>query len=337
MIKNNLFTAVALFFLYTIVTAVHLETDRTLWIPWTLEHTQQWEYIEQDDSTMSQFRRNEFFENIQTLIQRDSNWEIFCTLLQKKTDSAIIFPCLGFAILDKISNELIGAIRFNFSSTKGYVTLSYGLKESVRHQKLGHEVAALAIKLIHESIGLPFASFKTGIAKSVFMAEWQEQGKLAKPNFNALLQLFDENTISLKGLTAFVDLINQPSLAILLKHGMQAAEVECSKYYLHEEPNLYCFNILLIYPATTTYNQEYIDDLMSDILSRDNTLIQNTHDLLKTTFSIPQDWVYLNLNRDEKALLKLVQSKIITTTFLSSVKVKIKTTQVCEFPYCFVQ
>ena len=320
-----------------LLSEISLETNHTRWVPWTTEHTQLWENYELLDESPSQFRRNEYFEDMQTLVQRDNNWHIFSTLLYAHTKATLIFPSLGFAIFEKENNELLCAIRFNLSSTVGYLSLSYGLKESARHKKLGTEIANLAFKLIDHYIASPFVSLKKDMSKNMFMQEWYEQGKLQKPNFDKLLDFFEKTPTALQGLTASVDIINPASLVILHRNGMQPVEIECAKYYVHEGVNFFCFNISLIYPAIVDLNQEYINNLMLNILSRDQNQIDLTHNFLKNIFNITPDWLYLSLNREKKADLKLVQSKLISSTFLSDITIQVKTIQRCEPPYCFIQ
>jgi len=338
MLINHIFFILTLLFTHITLSTITLETDHTRWVPWTIEHTQSWEHYELLDKSPSQFRRNEYFEDMPTLIQRDTNWQIFSNLVHAHTETTPIFPSLGFAILEKENNELIGSLRFKLSSTKGYLSLSYGLKESVRHKKLGTEIAHLIFKLIDYYVGHPFISFKKNLCKGMFMQEWYEQGKLPNPNFNKLLDFFEKTPIKLHGLTASVDIINPASLVILYRQGMQPIEIECAKYYVHEGPNLFCFNITLAYPAITLgLNQEYINNLVLNILSRDQNRITLAENFLKNIFNVTPEWIYLSLNREEKANLRLVQSKLISSTFLSDITIQVKTIQRCEPPYCFIQ
>jgi hypothetical protein len=321
------------FFIYPFI----LETERTIWIPWTPDHTQLWENYELLDNSKSQFRRNEYFEDMQTLIQRDIHWETLCNLLTEHTGTTVLFPPLGFAILDKQNNELLGTIRFNLSSKNGYFSLGYGLKTSARYQKLGSEIGQYIIQLINLYYQYPIPTLKKGISKSTFMAEWYKQAKQQDVDFAKLLDYFDKNPTTLQGLTACVDITNQSSLNILYRNGMKPIEIECTKYYVEKEPHFYCFAFLLLYPCNDFPEKNYFESVAQDILSRNSNRIQYVETLLKNIFHISHNWCYLSLNRKEKSQLKLVQAKIISTEFLSDITSRLQEIQKYEPPYCFIQ
>lgn len=316
--------------------AITTETERTFWVPWTLEYTALWEEYECSDLSPAHFRRNDYFEDIPTLLQRDTHWQTFCSLLAEYTKTSPIFPALGFAIIDKETRELLGIVRLKLSTRAKYLSLGYGLKPSARHQKLGSEIAAHVIKLINMHYQTPISTLKETVTKDMFMESWYEQGKQEKPDFNMLLNFFDENPAPLEGLTAFVNIINQPSLNILYNHGMDAVEVECSKYYLKQEPHLFSFSVLLLYPTNKPTNK-VIDLLVHDLLSRDMIRIEQTESILKHNFHIPAHWNYLKLNREEKAQLKLVYAKVIEVESLDDISMLPKTIHTYESPYCFVK
>ena len=301
-----------------------------IWVPWTIEHTQLWEEYEQEDSAISYFRRNEYFEDMQTLLQRDAHWHTFCDLLHKKINSSCIFPSPGFAILDKQTHELLGTIQLKLSSRTGYLSLSYGLKKTVRDQKLGSEIAFHIKKIIDLNLSSYIPTLKQNVSKNMFMAEWYEQGKQEQPNFDTLLDFFESEPILLKGFNAFVDINNQPSLAILHHIGIQPVEIECTMYHVTQDLTIFCFSILLSYPTVTEPYNEYINTMIHDILSRDAHRIQQAQLLLQELFKIPSHWQYLALNREEKKHLKYVQSKSVSTLLLSDVNLQIKTIDLHE-------
>ncbi len=139
---------------------------------------------------------------------------------------------------------------------------------------------------------------------------------------------------TLKGLLAAVDIINQPSLNLLLRYGMQPIEIVCSQYYLEGRTNLFDFDIIFTYPAISENKNERINQLIQDILSRDMQRIQEVHSFLKSTFTIAHDWQYYALNREEKKQLKIIQTKNTTTNLLDKHNA-IKSLELCFWPYCF--
>lgn len=337
MLKNSTYIMTIIILSYcSAATPTPLETERTYWVPWTPEHTAQWELLEQEDTSISFSRRNEFFEDVHTLVQRDTHWNTFCNNLYKNNKMNIPFNGFEFAIIDKQNNDLLGFLKLNFIKKQHYLTLSYGIKQPARDKKLGHEIVALAIQLINQNSETGVISLKKDISKEMFWAKWYEQGKKETPDFDALLYFFEKTPVAIKGLLAAVDIINQPSLNLLVRYGMQPIEIVCSHYYLQERTNLFDFDIILAYPATPENNNERINQLTQNILSRDTQRIDNAYSFLKNTFNIPEDWQYYALNRQEKQQLQLMQSTHITTQF-SDVKNRIKSLEVYAPPYCFVQ
>jgi len=299
--------------------AMTIETERTLWVPWTPEHTQLWETYEQQDTSTSNFRRNEYFEDMQTLIQRDKNLDILYNLLSEHTRTSFIIPSLGFAILDKKTNELIGTTLFKLSSKKEYLSVSHSLKHSIRCKKFGSEVVAQIVSFINTYKESPIPTLKEKNTKEMFTTAWHEQGKQEKPNFDTLLNFFEKKTIYLKGIFVYIDSINHPSLAIAHNNNIQVDEIECNIYHVHEGPNFFSFNIVLVYPSLTNSHNEY-NIVVQNLLSKDNTRIQYTYNVLKKMFNIPSDWIYISLTRDEKKYLNLIKTKYISTLLLSDFK-----------------
>jgi hypothetical protein len=315
----------------------YVETTRTYWTPWTTQHSQQWEECELSDSTVSHFRRNEYFEDITTLTQRDSHWNTLCNLLNNHCGASFIFPHLGFAIFDKINNSLIGTIRFKPSSKAGYLSFGYGLRQDVRHQKLGAEIIEKIINLTHQSIGLPIATLKKEVSKNNFMAQWHKNGNKKEINFDNLLELFDKHPTSLCGIIGSVDMRNQGSLSILIRNKMQPTEIQCSKYYLENGSHLFAVDFSCTYPISQEYTTPTLEALITNILSRDAIRIEDAENRLKEIFNIPDDWGYLALSRAEKAELRL-KATIESTAFFSELNAIKKISSHYHLPpYCFVK
>jgi len=230
MFLKKLFFIVLSFPLAT--TAETLETARTTWVPWTADHSLEWEHKEKNDPNLGLFRRNQFFESPETLIIRDNNWKTLYTRLRNQTNTPRIFPDLGFAILDKTNNNLIGIVRFKTSERPGYLKLSYGFVPEIRNKKFGNEIMQKTIELVEKHINTPIVQWKKTSTKHTFHETWFCEGKKTSPHFNDLVELFDDTPTPLKGITASVDIINYPSIALLAKYGMQAIELECTKHYL---------------------------------------------------------------------------------------------------------
>jgi len=73
-------------------------------------------------------------------------------------------------------------------------------------------------------------------------------------------------------------------------------------------------DILFQYPSTEITNPE-LQTLLTQLLSRDEQLINLAHNKLKFLFSIENDWIYLLLNRAEKETLEVVSKTSSTITF----------------------
>ena len=314
-----------------------IETERTIWQPWTVEHSQQWEEIELRDESISHFRRNEYFETMDELTIRDKNWLLLSDYIHEHLDNNVIFPDLGFAIIRKADHELIGTIRIKLNNKQGYFSFGYGLRHDMHNQKVGQEIIKTLTTLSDTLIKLPITTFKDGISKDLFMRGWYVQGKKEKPDFAQLLSYFSEQTQPFQGIIAAVSLNNQASLAVLIRNGMQPFEIECEKYYLNNNKNLYSFDFLLQDPSQQEYTQQTIKNLTTDILSRDQDCIDQAENKLKELFNIPSNWKYLQLCRAEKARLKTMVQSISVTLYSDINNTKNLTSQTHYPPYCFIK
>ena len=63
MLKKIFFFFFILCSLYAIENTEYIETERTLLIPWTIDHSREWEIIELQDNEPSYFCRNDYFES----------------------------------------------------------------------------------------------------------------------------------------------------------------------------------------------------------------------------------------------------------------------------------
>jgi len=315
----------------------YIETARTYWTAWTIQHSQQWEQFELSDATVSHFRRNEYFEDTKSITLRDSNWISLCQYIESNNNNAFIFPPLGFAIFDKLNNNLIGTIRFKPSNKAGYLSFGYGLIEAVRHQKLGAEIIEKVIFIVNQSIGLPIATLKKEISKNNFMEQWHIHGNKENINLNSLRELFDKNTTSLQGIIGSVDMRNQGSLSLLIRNKMQPTEIQCSKYYLENNTHLFAIDFSCIYPISKEYTTPTLETLIENILSRDLIRIKDAENRLKEIFNIPDNWDYLALSRAEKAELKLTAT-IESTAFFSELNAIKKISSYYHLPpHCFIK
>ena len=112
-----------LFFIFHASSYCHIiETERTVWYPWTVAHSQEWELIEQQDTTISHYRRNDYFESMEELLTRDRNWLTLVDRARVHLGTDIIFPDLGFAIIHKVSQKLIGIITLKISDLKRHLS-----------------------------------------------------------------------------------------------------------------------------------------------------------------------------------------------------------------------
>jgi RimJ/RimL family protein N-acetyltransferase len=292
------------------------ETARTYWIPWTTEHTRIWEIHEQHDTSVSHSRRNEFFEDMETLVQRDAHWITLYNQAYERLHATPIIPALGFAICDKSSGELIGTVRLFTTHRQGYLTLSYGLTPSARNHRFGSEIIQELMVLIKESHGTPIIRFTTLDAAHSFWDAWYPQGKQATPDFDHLISFFSLQTAPLRGITASVDTHNPASLAILLKNNMQPVEIECTQYYFSADASLrFGLDIKLMCPVSDITVHHSLQQLAHDIVSKNNDAIEAAYATLKRLFGIEDEWIYLLLTRTEKAALRLYQYTVTTARF----------------------
>jgi RimJ/RimL family protein N-acetyltransferase len=326
------------FLLWTLQTSLHcnvIETERTIWRPWTIEHTHQWEEIEQRDMAPSHFRRNEFFENINDLMLRDTNWltlhDYIHILYGKKT----FFPDLGFAIIRKTDQQLIGTIRIKLKNQPEILSFAYALRPEVRNCKFGQEIIKAFTKFIDQLIEVPTLAFKNGINKNIFMAEWRTEGKKENPNFDHLISFFSPISYSFQKIVGSVDAKNQASLSVLLRNGMQPVAIECVKYIFDDNNNLFGWDILLQYPPNHNISQPTVENFVADVLSRDQNRIDQVHNQLKELFNIPNDWTYLQLTRAEKAALKPLSKTSLV--YSDSDMTKKIVSQIYYPPYCFIK
>lgn len=299
--KTILFTLVFFQLSYSHI----IERERTIWIPWTLQHSYEWEIIEQNDTTISHFRRNEFNEDINTLIIRDNNWLLLCKHIADKYGSSVLFPNLGFAIMRKTDRMLIGTIRIKLNTQPGTLKFSYGLRPEVRHNKYGQEIMKAFTIYLDNIIGMPILTLK--VDKNSFTVEWLTEGIKKNPDFDYLASLFQEYTYPLKIIIGSVDIHNAASLAILMRNSMQPFAVECNKYIFTSNSPLFNYDFLLRYPTQNSNACYEIENLATDIISRDNLRIQSAYHCFSELFNIGQDWHYAFLSRTEKAILQPIK------------------------------
>jgi RimJ/RimL family protein N-acetyltransferase len=321
----------ALFF-FQIFHSYNIETERTTWIPWTTAHSSEWEIIEQNDITISHFRRNEFNENINALITRDTNWLHLCKHIADKYGTSTFFPNLGFAIIRTTDQLLIGTIRIKLGVQPGTLSFSYGLRPEVRHDKYGQEIMKAFTTYLDNMMGMPMLTLK--IDKNVFMAEWLTEGIKENPDFDYLTSFFQNKTYSLEKIIGSVDISNTASLAILVRNAMQPFAVECNKYILTNNSPLFNYDFLLQYPTQTHSACHEVEILAADILSRDNLRIQSAYHYFSELFNIGYDWQYAFLSRAEKILLQLIEKK---SSRYDCIATKNIITHTIYPPYCFIE
>ena len=119
---------------------------------------------------------------------------------------------------------------------------------------------------------------------------------------------------------------------------MQAIEIECSQLFLKNNNNFFCYDFQFTYPMTQETTCPTITSLITNILSRDTSLIMNAENDLKKLFNIPDNsnWTYLGLTRDEKSQLHsdLLGKSITLFSTINSTK-KTSSTYYPK-PYCLV-
>ena len=117
---------------------------------------------------------------------------------------------------------------------------------------------------------------------------------------------------------------------------MQPIAVECSKYYLENNINLFSIDISCIYPRTQELTSSTMMTLTTDLLSKNDILIKSAEHTLTNIFNIPINWFYMALSRAEKSQLHL-HTKIESTILSNfSTSKKINSCYYCP-PYCFVK
>lgn len=314
-----------------------IETERTLWQPWTIEHTQEWETIEQLDISIAYFYRNDFLEAMDELIQRDSHWLTLCTKIESNIGTMMLFPPLGFAIIDKIHNKLIGIIRMKLCNTPGQLSFGFALRPDMRNQHLGREILSKLIQIVNTFFTLPIARFKQGITKQMFMNEWYYQGKQSTPDFDHLLSFFDTQPYPFETLIGSVDIMNPASLSVLLRNNMEPFSIVCHKYIIDESTVSFSCDFLLRYPAQHYTTNTNIKDLVADMLSRDSERIDNTLQFMYQNFEIPPHAHYLSLKQTEKALFNPQEKIVLAMTFTHSDTTRTTTAQRYYPPYCFIK
>lgn len=320
------------FLFISLISAYPIETERTIWIPWTIEHSQEWEIIEQNDTSASYFRRNEYFESMDELIRRDSNWLKLCKYIQNQHKEEIFFPDLGFAIIRKTDQKLIGSLKVKLSNQSGIVSFGYGLRPEVRNEKLGQEIISTFISYIHTIIGKSILSLKND--KSIFMAEWYNEGKKEEPNLEHLASFFSSDTQSLKNVIGSVDTQNPASLAILIRNFWQPISLACDKYICEHNEQYVCYDFLLRYPSNSNESCEKVELLAYDMLSRNEARIQAAYQRIEQLFHIDNSWKYPALSRAEKAVLQPVEKK---SSFYDCSTIKSILERCYYPPYCFIE
>lgn len=296
-----------LFFQYSLHLFCHIETDRTIWIPWTTEHTEVWELIEQQDQTISHFRRNDFFEDINDLIKRDANWLQLRKHIIAAHNNALFFPDLGFAILRKSDHMFIGIIRTKLSEKDGVLNFSYGLRPEVRNDKFGQEIIKAFTHYIDQLLTIPVVTFKQGIDKSIFMVTWRTEGIKEQPDFDYLADFFDEKAQPLQKIIGYVNAQNPASLAVLLHSSMQPFALDCDKYICADGKHYFSYDFLLQYPAATPHPCDPVEQLTCDMLSRNDARIQSAHHHFNQLFHVGSSWDYILLSRAEKTALDIIE------------------------------
>ncbi len=190
-----------------------IETPRTIWQPWTLAHTVQWESMEEADHERLYFRRNEYLENPEILELREKNWLRLHENLQENFSYVPPFPPPGYAILRKSDHHLIGSIMIKHATDPAYRQFGYGFIPEVRSQKYGQEIITRLLQLARESQGSPTLSFKDHGSRQNFFRQWYWQGKWHNPDWPHLLSYFSPQPFSFQGFQAEVDVDNAASLA----------------------------------------------------------------------------------------------------------------------------
>lgn len=312
----------------------YIETERTIWMPWTTEHTQQWEIIEQQDLAISHFRRNEFFEDINDLVKRDANWLQLRKHMIAAHNNTLFFPDLGFAILRKSDQLLIGIIRTKLSGKGGIFNFSYGLRPEVRNDKFGQEIIKAFTHYIDQLLTTSAVTFKQGIDKNTFVATWRTEGIKEQPDFDYLASFFDTQPQPLQKIIGSVDAQNPASLAVLLRNSMQPFALDCDKYICADGKHYFSYDFLLQYPATTPHPCDPVEQLTCDILSRDEARIQSAHHHFNQLFHVGSSWDYMLLSRSEKENLQLIQKNSLRYDCTATKNIISKTYYP---PYCFVR
>lgn len=323
-----------LFFVFTPFTLhPQIETERTIWTAWTIEHSKEWEIIEQNDTTASYFRRNEYFESMDELIRRDYNWLQLCKYMQDQYPEKIFFPNLGFAIIRKADQELIGTLRIKFSNQSGAVSFGYGLRPEARNEKFGQEIMIAFSKYIDQLITHHAITLKQD--KNIFMAEWYEQGKKEQPNFEHLASFFNPQPQQLEKMIGAVDGKNPASLVILMRNSWQPFSLECDKY-IHRPDNRYIsYDFLLQYPSNENNSCEKVEELAYDIISRNTIRIEDAYHHIIQLFHIDSSWKEVMFSRAEKAILQPVER---TSSFYDcSTVIKGIISRTYYPPYCFIE
>lgn len=313
-----------------------LETERTIWLPWTIEHTEQWENFESNDHEVAHFYRNDFLEPMDELARRDSHWLTLCNKIQSSIGAMMLFPHLGFAIINKINNKLIGTVRMKLCNTPGQLSFGFGLCPNLRNQNFGKEILQQLIHLTNQSIGLPIAQFRPGITKQAFMEEWHLEGKKTEPDFDHLLSFFHTEPYPFETLIGSVDIMNPSSLSVLMRHHMQPYSIVCSKYIIDKKTAFFSCDFLLQHPAKTYISKISCENLVPDMLSRNPQRIDNALLFIHEHFAIPPHCEYLSVSRTKKALFKPEEKIVSTLSFTSSDTVK-RTISHYYSPYCFIE
>jgi len=289
-------------FIVCIVTSLsaYIETERTYWKNWTLEDSRVWEEIEQNEDSISFFRRNDYFDPLEDLIKRDRNYLEMSRIICEQYSLNCFLPPLGFAIFNKADDRLIGTIRFKLTDKKGYLSIGYGLSQAARNQKFGNEVMTKLLELFHLSINQPIIALNDSFDRNDFTAEWYEQSVKDNPDFSTLFSYIDKNSTFFKGVIACVDFYNPASISLLMRNGMIPIEVECVQYVRSNAPNLFRFDIFFMFPSDRENYNEKLMELITDVLSRDSVRIKKREESLRTIFSIPMQSEYLHYTRKEK-------------------------------------
>lgn len=321
----------------TIFAISNIETERTIWQPWTPEHTREWETIEQLDTSIPYFYRNDFLETMDELIQRDTHWLTLCSQIESSIGAMLLFPPLGFAIINKINNQLIGTVRMKLCNTPGQLSFGFGLHPDMRNQHFGREILDKLIHLVSKSFTLPIAQFKQGITKQIFMDEWYYQGKQSIPDFDYLLSFFDTQSCPFKTLIGSVDIMNPASLSVLLRNNMEPFNITCDKYIIDKDLVSFSCNFLFRYPAQNHTANTYVKSLVADMLSKNSERIHNALQFIYQHFAIPAHVQYLSRKQSEKAFFNSHEriALAITVTHPDITKTTIR--QKYYPPHCFIK